>query len=69
MDSLALQKDRQTGFAEGGLAGSGEAGSSPRCPRGSYVGSGRCFVVSGSLVSHPTGEGSGFKIRGVLVCR
>lgn len=34
-----------------------------------YVGSGRCFVLSGSLVSHLPGEDSGFKMRGVLVCQ
>lgn len=61
----SLETDR---FAEGGLAGSGKTGFSP-VPQAGCVRSGRCFVLSGSPVSHLPGEGSGFKMKGVWVCR
>ena len=58
---FAGQTDRVCGRRPGWQWGSGlQAGC---------VGLGKCFVVFGSLVSQPTGEGSSFKIRGVLVCR
>lgn len=57
------------GFAEGALAGSGKAGPAPALPQAGCVGLGMSTALSGSQLSHLSGEGSGFKIRRVSVCQ
>lgn len=60
---------RQTGLQKEAWLAVGKWGPSLAVPRAGCVRSGRCFVLSGSPVSHRPVEGSGFKMKGVWVCR